>query len=201
MLFFRHRVNSAAEIAPLRREWGVEIDLRSDVHREGEIHLAHDAWRRGEAYEAWLRAYASGGRRGPVILNTKEDGLEERALELALAAGVEPLFLDTALPTLVNWVRRGEGKRFFVRVSAWEPVEAVAAFRGEVRWAWVDCFGGEPMAAADVARLTPDFQICLVSPELQGCSPDAIGRFGDLWPMASAVCTKVPESWVERFGG
>jgi hypothetical protein len=200
MLFFRHRVNSAADVAPLPRAWGVEIDLRSDVAREGELHLSHDPWRRGDAFPEWLRAYAAGGPRGPVILNTKEDALEERALAVALAAGVEPLFLDTTLPTLVKWVRRGEGHRFFVRVSAWEPVEAVAAFRGKVRWVWVDCFGGEPLGAAEVARLKPDFRVCLVSPELQGSPPEAIERFDELWPLADAVCTKVPERWSERFG-
>jgi len=200
MLFFRHRVNRAEELADVPSEYGVEIDLRSDVSRPGELHLCHDAWARGERFEAWLGSYAAKGARAPVIFNTKEDGLEERALELARRAGVEPIFLDTALPTLVKWVRRGEGERFFVRVSAWEPVEAVAAFRGRVRWAWVDCFDGEPLPGAEVAKLLPDFRICLVSPELQGRPVDEIARFGALYRIASAVCTKVPRRWIERFG-
>ncbi|MBS2021582.1 MAG: hypothetical protein JST92_04180, partial [Deltaproteobacteria bacterium] len=169
MLYFRHRVNEAAGLSGLARPWGVEIDLRSSVAEPGHLHLAHDPWKRGESFEAWLSAFRAQGLTGPVILNTKEDGLEERALALCAQAGVSSLlFLDTALPTLVKWVGRGAGDKFFVRVSRDEPVEAVQAFRGKVRWAWVDCFGGEPMPASVVASLRPDFNLCLVSPELQG---------------------------------
>lgn len=200
MRFFRHRVNRAAELGGVPPGFGVEIDLRSDVAAPGEIHLSHDPWARGDRLEEWLRAWKAGAARGPVILNTKEDGLEERALELARRAGVEVLFLDTALPTLVKWVRRGEGARFFVRVSAWEPVEALEEFRGKVRWAWVDCFDGQPLAPEVVARLRPDFDVCLVSPELQGRPPEEIEGFGALYRLASAVCTKQPERWIDLFG-
>jgi hypothetical protein len=202
VLYFKHRVNDEAALAEVDPAWGVEIDLRSDVGAAGRLHLSHDPWKRGWSFEAWLRAFRARGIRGPAILNTKEDGLEQRALELCQAAGVgDVLFLDTALPTLIGRVGRGEGERFFVRVSRDEPVEAVRAFRGKVRWAWVDCFDGVPLPAAEVARLVPDFRICLVSPELQGRPIDEVARFGELYALAEGVCTKDPARWQALFGG
>jgi hypothetical protein len=200
VLYFRHRVNEAAALAGLDPSWGAEIDLRSDLGAPGHLHLSHDPWRRGEPFEVWLRSFRARGLRGPAILNTKEDGLEERALELCRQEGVANLlFLDTALPTLIKWIGRGEGERFFVRVSRDEPVEAARAFRGKVRWAWVDCFDGDPMPAAEVAKLAPDFRICLVSPELQGRSLDEVARFGELFALAQGVCTKDPARWRALF--
>jgi hypothetical protein len=201
VLYFRHRVNEAAALAGLDPAWGVEIDLRSDVSVPGHIHLSHDPWKRGDPFEAWLRAFRARGLRGPAILNTKEDGLEERALELCRREGiVDVLFLDTALPTLIKRVGRGEGSRSFVRVSSHEPVEAARPFRGKVRWAWVDCVGGEPMPAAEVGSLASDFQVCLVSPELQGGTLDDLTRFAELFALAQAVCTKDPDRWRALFG-
>lgn len=201
MIYVRHRQNEAGPLASLDRAWGVELDLRSDVDVPGHLHLSHDPWKRGEPFEAWLRAFKASGLAGPAILNTKEDGLEDRALALCAQAGVSNvLFLDTALPTLVKRASRGEGERFFVRVSRDEPVEAVRAFRGKVRWAWVDCFDGAPMPAAEVERLRPDFRVCLVSPELQGRPLAELANFGALFPLADAVCTKDPGAWQKAFG-
>ena len=201
MLYFKHRVNDEAALTGVDLSWGVEIDLRSDLGTPGGLHLSHDPWKRGASFEVWLRAFRARGIRGPAILNTKEDGLEERALELCQAAGVGDVhFLDTALPTLIGRVGRGEGERFLVRVSRDEPVEALRAFRGKVRWAWVDCFGGVPLPASEVARLLPDFRVCLVSPELQGRPIEEIARFGELFALAEGVCTKDPARWQALFG-
>jgi hypothetical protein len=202
MLYFLHRVNEVARLAGVDPSWGVEIDLRSDVGAPGRIHLAHDPWKRGEDLEGWLRAFRARGIRGPVILNTKEDGLEDRALEMCHETGVaEVLFLDTSLPTLVRRLDRGEGERYFVRASRAEPPEALRGFRGKARWAWVDCFDGEPMPAAEVSTLARDFRICLVSPEMHGQSLDQVSRFEPLFPLADAVCTKDPRRWQTLFEG
>lgn len=201
MMYFQHRMNEAAGLGALDPSWGVEIDLRSNVERPGHIHLSHDPWRLGQPLEDWLAVFRASELRGPVILNTKEDGLEDRALELCRQRGVEDvLFLDTAAPTLVNHVERGLGHLFFVRVSRDEPVEAVQAFRGKVHWAWVDCFNGEPLPPSVVDRLRPDFKVCLVSPELHGRPLDEVRRFGDLFRLAQGVCTKMPGLWQRLLG-
>lgn len=200
VLFVRHRVNSVSEIESVPRECGVEIDLRSDVSSAGAIHLSHDPFKRGEDFEAWLDAFKARGIAGPIILNTKEDLLEARAVELLSARGLTNwFFLDTALPTLVKWTIFGAEKRFAVRLSAYEPFEGLAAFRGRVEWVWVDCFEGRALPTEVVKRAKVHFKVCLVSPELQGKGFEGLGQFAELYALADAVCTKKPEEWRARF--
>jgi hypothetical protein len=199
-LFIQHRVNQRAGLSGLDQSWGVEIDLRSDPRVPGSLHLAHDPWSPGESFTDWLDAYCARGLRGPLILNTKEDGLEERALELVTAHGLtEIFFLDTALPTLVRWTGRGE-HRFAVRCSRFEPASTALPFVGRCEWAWLDCFDGVPLTLAEIELLRPHFRLCLVSPELQGRPLDDIGRFAEIYGVCHAVCTKSPAAWMQRFG-
>lgn len=197
--FIQHRVNTIEALRAVPPEYGVEIDLRSHVDDPGSIHLSHDAWAQGVGFDDWLDVFASRPLAGPIILNTKEDGLEERAMTLLARFGLDNFFfLDTTIPTLVRWCQRGLGERFAVRVSRYESASIVAmlqALPSAPRWAWVDCFDGEPMDAAELKRLEGRQRICLVSPELQGKPDDWIHRFKDLYPLADAICTKKPQMW------
>lgn len=194
--YVKHRMNRATELAGVDPAWGVEIDLRSDPSRPGHIYLAHDPWVPGDSLELWLTAFVKRGIYGPVILNTKEDGLEAAALETMARAGITNFFfLDTALPTLVRWTLREGERRFAVRLSSVEPVESVRTFAGRADWLWVDCFDGEPIAPSTVAALRDRFKICLVSPELQGQPIGRIGSFRELAAVSDLICTKVPDEW------
>lgn len=200
MQFIRHRINRIRELEELDLQYGAEIDLRSDVGTSGQLHLSHDPWVRGDDFEAWLALYAERGIAGPLILNTKEDGLEERIFAMLAKAKIDNFFfLDTALPTLVKWMAVGKGASFAVRCSAFEPPDAALKLAGEARpWAWVDCFGGEPLPVEAVRRLLPRFRICLVSPELQGQPLSRIDEFLTLGSLAEAICTKQPGEWTRR---
>ena len=198
MFFVRHRVNRIADLQKLNSSEvdGCEIDLRSSVLTEGHIHLSHDAWTQGDSFADWLHLYAQKKFRGPLILNTKEDGLETRALELLKEHDLKNFFfLDTAAPTLVRWTLREAENRFAVRLSSKEPLAASHSFFGKAAWAWVDCFEQKPLPAETVADASRHFKICLVSPELQGAAGVDLTRFKDLLPFATAVCTKQPELW------
>jgi hypothetical protein len=196
MLYIQHRVNSSDDLKSLDRDWGCEIDLRSDVTRPDEIILSHDPWHRGESFEEWLKVYASLGMKGPLILNTKEDGLESRILKLIEAYAIDSwFFLDTALPTLVAWTTKPLCRRFAIRVSQFESVEQALTFAGRAEWVWADCFDAKPLPHSAIERLKGAFRICLVSPELQKGALQAIDDFSSLWPFADAVCTKSPKTW------
>lgn len=196
--YILHRVNAVADQSKLDPSWGAEIDLRSDLAVPGEIHLSHDPWARGDRFNVWAEGFAGRGCTGPVILNTKEDGLEKRALEVVHAAGIQSyFFLDTALPTLVQWCLRQGVKDFAVRVSKHEGLETVKPFRKAARWAWLDCFDGDPLSEATALALKDDFKLCLVSPELQKVPlKESMEKFLALARLCDAVCTKDPAAWM-----
>jgi hypothetical protein len=195
-LFIRHRVNQISDLESVKPEWGVEIDLRSDVGSTGKLHLSHDPWKRGDDFGSWLGAFKAKKIRGPIILNTKEDGLEAAAIDALQKVEIDNyFFLDTALPTLVRLTAGGTNRKFAVRLSSFGGPESVRKFEGLADWVWVDCFGGQPVPASQVEPLKKSFKICLVSPELQGQAVDIVPRFADLARLSDAICTKRPDVW------
>lgn len=190
MIRIAHRVNTAARLQELPPDLGVEIDLRQE---SGRLILQHDAFAPGEDFEAWLAHY----RHALLILNVKCDGMEDAILSLLTARGIGSyFFLDQPIPTLVRRARQG-AKAMAVRFSEYEPVEAALRFAGLAEWVWVDCFRELPLDRAAYDLLKPRFRICLVSPELQGHSPDRIAEFkARIRDMdIDAVCTKHPQLW------
>ncbi len=198
MQIIKHRCNEVSQLKGLAKNFGIEIDLRSVVDKQGELHLSHDAWVKGENFEIWLNEYQKSGLQGPLILNTKEDGLEAKTLELLGKYQITNFFfLDTALPTMVKWTVK-ENKRFFaVRWSKYEPVEFCEKFKNLCEWVWVDCFFLEIPPAEVVKKLKNNFKVCLVSPELQGGDVQLIAEFKKQLPSLDAVCTKRPDLWDE----
>jgi hypothetical protein len=194
MIIVRHRRNSRAELEATPRAHGVEVDLRSAGER---LIIHHDPFVDGELFEDWLAAY---GHR-LLILNVKEEGLEERLLALMARHRIEDFFfLDQSFPFLLRTARTGE-RRTAVRVSEYEAVETALALAGMVEWVWVDCFSRFPLRGAEAARLKEaGFKLCLVSPELQGRpEPQEVAAMRALIAAEGitldAVCTKVPELW------
>lgn len=189
----RHRVNQIDKLKEHDISWGAEVDLRSDVTKPKKIHLSHDAWVKGDDFEQWLDIWVSHKVQGTLILNTKEDGLEEHCLELLSARGITNFFfLDTTIPTLVRLGKKYRN-HFAVRYSSFENLGLAVAMREHATWAWVDCFGREPVTFEEVANLKQaGFKVCLVSPELQGGTVDEKKNFEDLMAMSDAICTKFP---------
>lgn len=192
MKIIRHRVNTLAELGKLTPDWGVEIDLRS---RGSQLILQHEPYREGEAFEAFLDEWRA-KKRGVLVLNPKEDGLDKQARQLLANAGiVDFFFLDLTPPSIVRLALREGERRVALRVSEYESAESALRLAGRVEWIWLDCFSGEPPAADVHAQLQELFRICLVSPELQGFGPERVDRFLVYRNRVDAVCTKYPEKW------
>src|SRR5262245_1101996 len=101
-----HRVNAIESLRALDPSFGAEIDLRSCVQEPGRIHLSHDPWALGDDWGSWLQVFAERKIHGTLIVNTKEDGLEESVMaDLARLGVTNFFFLDTAVPTLVRLAR------------------------------------------------------------------------------------------------
>lgn len=193
MMIIRHRRNTTAELNDTPAACGVEIDIRSFG---ADLVLHHDPFVCGERFEDWILHY----RHGTLILNVKEEGLEERVLAvLAQHAITDFFFLDQSFPFLIRTARTGE-RRCAVRVSEFESAETALAVARLVDWVWVDCFTRFPLDGCGASRLhEAGLKLCLVSPELQGFGIDSIAPFrahlDELGVAAEAVCTKAPERW------
>jgi flagellar assembly factor FliW len=198
MKLIKHRVNSVKELSSLNKNFGVEIDLRAG-ERVGEIKLTHDPWSSGDDFGHWLKSYSEKNISGPIILNTKDDGLEQQILlQLNKNAINDFFFLDTTLPTLFKLIQSGKisPDNLAVRLSVIEPLEFVKLFRNKVKWVWVDCFEGKKVPINWLQDLKNDFKFCLVSPELQMLPDSQIAEHKKYFNQyADAVCTKYPEKW------
>lgn len=194
MLIIQHRRNTATQLQDTPPQYGVEMDLRSCAD---QLIVHHDPFVDGERFEDWLREY----RHRLLILNVKEEGLEQRIIGLMRKHGIEEyFFLDQSFPFLVRTANQGES-RCAVRLSEYEPVETALALADKVQWVWVDCFTRFPLDGAAAARLhAAGMKICIASPELHGhTAVEAIPTLRALLAaegiVVDAVCTKQPLRW------
>jgi hypothetical protein len=194
MQVIRHRRNTVAELSETPTHLGVEVDIRSCGDR---LLIHHDPFVAGEDFETWMAAY----RHRTLILNVKEEGLEDRLLETMRRYNHSDFFfLDQSFPFLIRTANRGE-RRCAVRVSEFEAVATAFSLAGRIDWIWVDCFTRFPLKEGEARALKEcGFKLCLVSPELQGrTAPDEVASLrrllerDDVTP--DAVCTKRPDLW------
>jgi len=189
-LLIQHRVNTVGELKDLPQSYGAEVDIRT---WEDRLILNHEPYVSGEDFETYLRSYSS-GRKGPLILNTKEDGLEDKLISLCSKLGIENyFFLDTTLPTTVRLTKHGF-KKVAIRASEYEPAALAESFAGLAEWVWLDCFTGRVPSQELVQRFQAlGFRVCLVSPELQKYPEEVVKAHAST--RSDAVCTKFPKLW------
>lgn len=194
MQIIRHRRNTIEELKDTPEHLGVEIDIRSSGK---DLLLTHDPFAGGTDFDEWLQHF----RHRTLILNVKEEGLEDAVLTRVHEHRIEEFFfLDQSFPFLIRTASRGES-RCAVRVSEHESIETALTLAHKVRWVWVDCFTRFPLTHEQADRLhAAGFSLCLVSPELQGRAGRAeISTMRELLARqgitAEAVCTKTPELW------
>lgn len=194
MIIIHHRRNTIQELKDTPQKYGVEVDIRC-VGKHLIIH--HDPFVSGECFEKWLKEY----NHGTLILNVKEEGLEEKLIYLMKEHNItDYFFLDQSFPFLIRWSNKGE-HRCAVRVSEFESVETALSLAGKVDWVWLDCFTDFPINKNQFDFLKDAaFKICLVSPELQGRNgEDEIKNMSltlkNIDIKLDAVCTKHPYLW------
>ena len=147
----------------------------------------------------WISLYDH----GTLILNVKEEGLEEELTFIMSKYQIEDFFfLDQSFPFLLKTIEKGE-TRCAVRVSEYEYINTVLNLMGKVQWVWVDCFTAFPLTRnqAEILQKKGGFKLCFVSPELQGRNDQKdITNFKKEIEMngikGDAVCTKYPDLWV-----
>jgi len=193
MHLIHHRRNNPQLLSQTPTHWGVEIDIRSYGDK---LVVHHDPFTVGIDFEEWLQYYDH----KIIILNTKEEGLEQRLLLLMNKYNINDFFfLDQSFPFLLKTALTGE-PRSAVRFSQYESIETVLSLSGLVNWVWVDYFTSFPLDHDNFILLTnAGFQICLVSPELQGHPTNTIIELQQVLNergiKVDAVCSKFPELW------
>lgn len=187
MKFIAHRINSIEELKLLPPDLGVELDLRDYGER---LIVQHDPFKIGEDFEEYLEYY----RHGIMILNIKSERIEHKVLELIQKYNVkEYFFLDCSFPMIYLLSSQGE-KNIALRYSEFEGLDTILAMKNKVNWVWVDCFSQLPINTESYSVLKDaGFQLCLVSPELQGRKED-IAKYKkyimDQGIEFDAICTK-----------
>ena len=194
ILVIRHQCNSIADLAATETYYGVEIDIRS---KDETLVLAHDPFSPGESFSDWIEHY----RHRFIVLNVKEEGLEEAGLGVLGRHGVEDFFfLDQSFPFLLKTAAGGE-RRCAVRTSEYESVETALAVAHLVDWVWLDTFTGLALTGSEANALNKaGLKLCLVSPELVGrTGADEVRLLQERLALhhidIDAVCTKQPDAW------
>ena len=191
-----HRVNTIVGILDVERSFGAEIDVRA---WGSELILNHAPFARGDTLASFLEVY----EHGLLVLNIKEDGIEDETLRLVRQAGVERFFLlDVEFPYIYRASRQGE-RAIAARYSEDESIETVLNYKGMVDWVWIDTNTVLPLNDG-VVGLLEGFKCCLVCPERWGRPGDiktyrhemAALSFEPDAVMTSRMCV---EAWSEQL--
>lgn len=167
MEYIAHRINTVSELEKLPKKYGVEIDLRDAL--DGTVYLAHDPFTVGENFETYLKQY----KHGTMILNIKSERIEFKVLELIKKYGISKyFFLDSSFP-MIHTLANGGERNSALRYSEFEGIDTLQCMQGRVNWIWVDCFTKLPLNHELFLQFKKmGYNLCLVSPELQGRDED-----------------------------
>ena len=162
MEIIAHRINSINKLKNLNYNFGVEVDIRAN---EKDLIIGHDPFSDYINFKDWLLFY----NHGTLILNVKENGLEEELIKTMHYFKKDNFFiLDQSFPYIVNTIKAGE-KRCAVRLSEYESINTVLSLKDKLDWVWIDFFTKFPVDYEIYKTLkTNNFKLCFVSPELNG---------------------------------
>jgi hypothetical protein len=194
MLIVKHRINTIKELQDTSDVLGVEIDLRTF---NKDLILEHDPFKQGPKFIDWISYF----RHKFLIINVKEDGLEESILDILKINNINNFFfLDQSIPSLIKYANNGL-RSISVRVSEFESVSDAVMLKDLIDWVWVDQFNILNLSLKEIKSLKDNgFKLCLVSPELQGRNNDLdvkslYNHFYSNGIIIDAVCTKKVSLW------
>jgi hypothetical protein len=189
-----HRCNSVANLKSINTKYGVELDIRT---YNGNLILNHEPYVTGESLDQWIKFY----NHKLLILNVKEEGLEDKIKLLLLKHDIENyFFLDQSFPFIIKKSKEGE-KKIAVRVSDYESIITAKNVSDLVSWVWLDTFNELLFTEEDYLNLRKlNYKICLASPELHPHNDKSKilpikMKLKKMKIKLDAVCTKFPEIW------
>lgn len=160
MEFIIHKINTIKGLNQIPKEFGCEIDIRTDGSR---LILNHDPFTSGDLLTDYLDEYNN----GTLVLNVKESGIEDIVLEEVKKRGIKSYFLlDVEFPYLYGATKKGE-RNIAVRFSEKEPIENVIIFKDQIDWVWIDTITQLPINESN-HNFLKSFKTCLVCPSRWG---------------------------------
>ena len=196
MIIIKHRVNNSKELKRLNNDYGVEIDLRSN---NKTIYLHHDPYIKGELFSKWIKHYDH----KLLVLNVKEEGLEEQILKILKKNKVTNFFFhDQTFSTILKNMNH---TNVSIRFSEYEGLKKMNILFNKIKWLWVDNFTKINLEKKFFLFLKKkDVKICIVSPEL--VKKERIKEINNIISKLKinnlkidAVCTKQPKLLLKYF--
>ena len=131
--FAIHRVNTANKLLKIDKKYGIEIDLRKNQ----EIFLNHNPKIRNENFSDFLKLY----KHEFLILNIKESGIENEAINLMKKANIKKFFLlDVEFPYIFQNLNKI--KNIAIRYSYYECINQ--NILKKIKWIWLDTYKRPP---------------------------------------------------------
>ena len=196
MIFIAHRTNSINKLKKLKKNFGVEVDLRD--HNK-DIHIVHDPFKKGIRFSEYLKYY----RHRFIICNIKSERIELDVFRILKKFKIKKFFfLDSSFPMKVICLRRKIYNQS-IRYSKFENLPKTNFFN-KVKWIWFDTFDGLPKTQELKKLKKIGKKICLVCPRLhqKKYSKSLIKKFINLnHDYIDMICTKKEffKSWERSF--
>lgn len=197
MLIIKHRVNTIDELKKTPRNFGVEIDLRSE---KGKIYLHHDPFKKGINLEKWIKYF----NHKFIVLNVKEEGLENKILKILKKSKINGKFFfhDQTFSSMLKNMKK---TNVSIRYSEFEDIKNKNLIFKNISWVWIDHFTKFSLETSFYKYLKNNkVKICLVSPELVKKSNNSkIKNLKNKLKVkkikVDAVCTKLPNLWSNKY--
>ena len=192
MIIIKHRVNTIKDLKKTDKNFGVEIDLRSN---QSDIYLHHDPFKKGELFNKWARSF----KHKMLVLNVKEEGLEDKILKILKKNKIKKFFFHDQ--TFSSLLKNMTKTHVSIRYSEYESLQKTNYLFKKIKWIWIDNFNKIKLEKKFYQELKKNkVKICLVSPELV-----KIKRMREIKKVISflkknnfkidAVCTKKTKLW------
>ena len=195
MLIIKHRTNTIAKVKNTPHEFGLEIDLRSNLKK---IIVDHEPLKSSIAFENLLSHY----NHKFLIANIKEEGIEDEVVKILKKNNIKNYFLlDVTVPQIIK-ISKKKNYPIALRVSKYEHHAGLINFKKLHKWLWIDTFDKSiPLQIKDLKKLKKiGHKLCLVSPELGDPKVNLLGFIKlnrRLISYLDAVCTKKPNDWIK----
>ena len=192
MIIIKHRVNSIKTLANTSKNFGVEIDLRSN---NKNIYLHHDPYKKGELFKKWIKYF----KHKLIVLNVKEEGLEKKIVKILKKNRIKNYFFHDQ--TFSSLLKNMNKVKVSLRFSEYEELKKTNFLFKNIEWLWVDNFTEFPLREKFYKYLKKNkIKICLVSPELINkkriIEVKKLIKFLRINKFKiDAVCTKIPHLW------